>query len=1005
MKSFQSALLSLAILILVSFQSSAQWVRQYPLDKLENVVDMDVSDDGYGFAVGPNDLLLRLSALDQTWELLPDLTLNWQFESVDYLEGSNGNVAAAGGNGLLLTTDKGENWSEIAGAPAGIHTVRMFSPTHLIAIGDEGAFIWQNDQWTDLLLPAVSGVKGAFILDEQHMWVFTTAVNSAIYYTTDGGDNWNINLDINDIDVVRFYDAQNGIATDGRDVYHSTNGGMTWVLTGNNALPNTVNDLDYGSTINVLLGATLNAEPALSLDTGKTWMSLDPGFINQRSYSVVALSDTEFWMGNDLTSIIHSTDGGMIWTETSGPERNVIQDIHFLTRSAGFAIGQQGMLLRTMDGGTNWEDISFGTRSHLAIHGIALNDLWIGTNQRILHSVDTGSTWTDALVILGGNINDVLALSADIIFGVSSSGIIYRSTDGGMDWDTMYNAGTQLKSIARINSQQLMATGFNGVILRSDDAGLNWAPLTPPEAGLQYEQVYFLDTSGWLVTSSFKKTMWKTTDAGESWTPITLPIERFWDGVYFISQDTGIVVGRSSTEGRAYITFNGGQNWSAGHVLSFPLFGVAGVPNPNGTAWIYGYGSDIEVLPYCNTFPAIADFKGELFPCEGDTVIYSVSSENVDVFSWHFPTGWEILGNANNDTVTVKVGSNSGILTVSGSNACGESGQLNFSAGPILQPEVFSITGNPFPCIGHIVEYSVFENNAEVFSWTIPSDWGIIGNADQSTIMVQVGSSSGMITVQGSNSCGTSSLVDYEVMVQPGAQISLTATDLTPCPGDTITLSYTCDLTYTYIFLPPSGLSDWTIFNPTIPCEIQMIAGQESGTFQIIAENECAASAPAEISFTPENVPQIDISFNEGTAVLSTTVTGTQYQWYFNGGIISGANDATHIATQNGSYHVVVTFANGCQGASSVFNVMTVATEDIKSNSLYIYPNPVIERMYVSGANSTDMKYSITDPLGKIVDNGIVLNNMISVNELHPGYYFVKIVEGGKTYVFAFVKA
>ncbi len=80
--------------------------------------------------------------------------------------------------------------------------------------------------------------------------------------------------------------------------------------------------------------------------------------------------------------------------------------------------------------------------------------------------------------------------------------------------------------------------------------------------------------------------------------PITLPIDRFWDGVYFITPDTGIIVGRSSAEGRAYITFNGGANWQAGYVTDFPLYGVTGLPHANG------YRMDLWVwVEYRNPFP------------------------------------------------------------------------------------------------------------------------------------------------------------------------------------------------------------------------------------------------------------------------------------------------------------------------------------------------------------------------------------------------------------------
>jgi hypothetical protein len=380
----------------------------------------------------------------------------------------------------------------------------------------------------------------------------------------------------------------------------------------------------------------------------------------------------------------------------------------------------------------------------------------------------------------------MLAISSSRILAAGSTGIIYRSDDGGGSWDTVHMAGAQLKSIAKINDQQYMATGFSGILLRSDDQGETWQPLTPPEANLQYEQAYFLDGEGWLVTSSFKHTMWHTDNAGDSWTPIDLPIDRFWDGVYFITPDTGIVVGRSTNEGRAYITFSGGQSWTSGYVTTFPLYGVAGVPNPNGTAWIYGYGSDIEVLPYCDVLPAINNFSGDLFPCEGDTITYSITSENVDQFTWVFPPGWNILGNANEDTVDVEIAPTSGFISVFGMNECGTTGQLNFSAGADLLPVVNLVLGDADPCAGDLYEFNASGVQVDTFQWSFPSDWVVNGDAHLQTIEVFVGQQAGDILVSGINQCGISEafpfavtpfvVPDVQVNVQNENQLSLSAT-------------------------------------------------------------------------------------------------------------------------------------------------------------------------------------------------------------------------------------
>ncbi|HJW30147.1 MAG TPA: YCF48-related protein, partial [Saprospiraceae bacterium] len=656
---------SLVLLLLMPFLIKAQWQRQYPLPKLSPVQAISVHHDGFGYAAGSDDLLMKLDPGTKTWSIVGDWAKNWRFTAVDYLEGDGGQFAAAGGPGFIMTENGGLNWTEIAGAPQGITAIKIFSSTDMIIIATSGVFRWKDKTWSNLNLPATSNVQGGDLLDDQHIWAFTNGASAAMYATADGGQHWTTSHDISSPDVVKFYNTDYGIATDSRMIFKSVNGGVNWTLISNNVIANTSADITFGASPNVLMSAALNANPAISQDSGKTWTNKPTGFISTRSFSVGATSDEDFWLGNDISSIAHTSDAGETWVESSGPPRNIIQDVHFINRTDGWAVGLKGYVLRTHDGGTVWEDISKpDTKNYLCIDGLNENDLWIGSNQRILHSTDKGDNWTEKVVFLSGNINDILALSSTRILACSSTGVIYRTKDGGVKWDTVFSTSGQIRSLTRINNQQCMATGFNGVIMRSEDMGDTWHAVAIPLAGLQYEQSYFLGNEGWLVTSSFKHNMWHTTNGGDSWDTLTLPIDRFWDGIYFITPDTGIAVCHSNSEGRAYITFDGGAAWQTGYILPYQLSGVTGVHNPNGTAWIFGFGSDIEFLPYCNTLPGISDFMGDLFPCEKDTVSYSVSSLNVDQFFWNIPHGWQFIGDPDNDTIQVEVGRNSGFITV-----------------------------------------------------------------------------------------------------------------------------------------------------------------------------------------------------------------------------------------------------------------------------------------------------------------------------------------------------
>ncbi len=999
MNRFLHSLLFVCALIFSCSPVFAQWQRQYPMEKLENVLNITTYSDGYGYAAGDGDLILKLDPTLQIWNPISGLDMNRTFKAVDYVAGTNGAVVAAGGQGLILSTNGGMNWMEIADAPANIVDLRITSAADILVVAVGGVFNWANNAWTDLGLPISSGVKDGFILDSDHIWVYSQGATPTIYNTSNGGNNWSMNTEIPSPDVVRFYDDQYGVAIDGRKVYHSTNGGNAWTEISANEIHNNSQDFAFGASPGVMLSATNNGEPSITQDSGKTWTKFDMGTINTKNYSVASLGDATFYVGNDVSSITHTMDSGLTWTETSGPKRSILYDTYFINRNTGFSVGSLGTILRSLDGGTHWEEMDFDeTRTCFSIFGLEENDVWMGANQGIFHSTDMGVTWTEKLSLLGGSVNDIIALSTSQILATTTTGLILRSTNSGASWDTTYMAGNQMRSLTKIDNQRLMATGYSGLIIKSVDQGDTWTTITPPEANLQYEQTQFLGEEGWMVTSSFKKVMWHSDNAGDTWAPIDLPIERFWEGVYFITPDTGIIAGRNNLEGRVYITYDGGVSWQGGHITSFPINGVTGLPNPNGTAWIYGFGSNIEVLPYCNALPIIQDLAGDFAPCEGDTVLYSVTSQDVAQYFWLFPNGWNPIGVTNNDSVWVVIGNNKGTVSVTGSNPCGISETINKNIDPNLLPTVSNFMGEGSPCEGSSVTYSVTGNFADQYVWSFPIGWNAISDPTLASVMVDVSEMSGVVSVLAINTCGASQQLVQSITTQLLPTVLSLAGESAPCQGTEIT--YTADaLNADEVVWSLPG--DWDVVGLQNQSSIQLVVGATNGIIGAIAQNACGLSGQEIINVDPMLAPEVAIIQNGNN--LSLSQTGESYQWYLNGEIIGGATGSEHIATVTGTYHATVVYPNGCEVSSDPANIIVTSiwnTENILP--LQTFPNPADNEIYIQGIEG-DFDYKIFGITGSmaLTRNSTALT--IPVGSLTEGVYVLRIQQGVKIYQTRFV--
>jgi hypothetical protein len=156
---------------------------------------------------------------------------------------------------------------------------------------------------------------------------------------------------------------------------------------------------------------------------------------------------------------------------------------------------------------------------------------------------------------------------------------------------------------------------------------------------------------------------------------------------------------------------------------------------------------------------------------------------------------------------------------------------------------------------------------------------------------------------------------------------------------------------------------------------------------------------------------------------ISTTNSNATYQWQedagsgfkniSNGGQYSGATNDTllisgiKISQNNYKYRCIV-FNSSCSDTSNVASLI-VKTIGIKVSSTEmssIYPNPVKDLINIKIKNSSsDISYSITDQLGRIVMFG-KLNTQITqvdISKLARGHYYITVGNTNKE-IFIFLK-
>lgn len=139
-------------------------------------------------------------------------------------------------------------------------------------------------------------------------------------------------------------------------------------------------------------------------------------------------------------------------------------------------------------------------------------------------------------------------------------------------------------------------------------------------------------------------------------------------------------------------------------------------------------------------------------------------------------------------------------------------------------------------------------------------------------------------------------------------------------------------------------------------------------------------------------VPTITQNLDELTASGSGS-----FQWYLNGAPITGATNATYTMTQNGTYTVVVTSANGCSSTSQQFVVTNVGIHSLSvSNGLMLFPNPSEgANITIQLMNGTLLKtIRVSDISGRVVfeEQPNQYRRILDLSAFPKGMYLIEVI-------------
>ena len=247
--------------------------------------------------------------------------------------------------------------------------------------------------------------------------------------------------------------------------------------------------------------------------------------------------------------------------------QGMLHDVHFFDQNNGLAVGDNGLMLTTDDGGKTWIKKETNSRPQGAAPG-----------QR--PGRPGGEGGGPPAGFRGGGtptLYNIYFVDKNIGYITGARGTILKTDDGGKTWNRKVARNetvrpnpnrrggggirANLMGIQMISDKIGFIAGSENTILKTTDGGETWLGSSERarvgETRNNLENIWFVSrTTGWVIGSY--GTLLHTTDSGETWKKQNAGVDNNLFGIHFVNETTGWISGQ---EGLILQTNDGGKTW------------------------------------------------------------------------------------------------------------------------------------------------------------------------------------------------------------------------------------------------------------------------------------------------------------------------------------------------------------------------------------------------------------------------------------------------------------
>lgn len=289
--------------------------------------------------------------------------------------------------------------------------------------------------------------------------------------------------------------------------------------------------------------------------------------------------------------IVYSDDDGASWRQAAVPVSVDLLGISFPSPKIGWAVGHEGVVLATRDGGATWTKQLAGKQAaEIAVRYYKGRPAPTPEEKRALQHADAQLTRSGAQPFL-----DVLFESETSGFVVGAFNTIFRTEDGGKTWMPWMDRTSNPEELhfysVRGRQGRVFLAGEQGKVWRLQADAKRFVPVPTPYKGTLFGLV--VAQAGALLAFGMRGTAYRSPDEGATWQKVPM------------NTGAGITAGAALPNGRItlvdqggnlHVSLDGGKTFLATRLKRpMPFYGIA--PGSNGTLILAGAAGAFGVAP------------------------------------------------------------------------------------------------------------------------------------------------------------------------------------------------------------------------------------------------------------------------------------------------------------------------------------------------------------------------------------------------------------------------